>query len=508
MEASALHVPAGLAPRRISVPGPLLRLRSDEQLVALFRAGNDDAFRVIHDRYRQRLFAYARQMLPGRRQDAEDALQDVFMRAHGALRANDRSITLRAWLYRIAHNRCVDELRRPAPPPPEVLELVRPPAADPIAEAERRERLRRLVEDVRRLPEQQRSALLMRELEGISYQELAAVLDVTIPAVKSLLVRARMGLAQAQEARDAACPEVREDLALAVDRGVRPGGLARRHLHDCEPCRAWRSDLRAQRRSLAALAPVGPLALAAKLLGLGGIGGGGAAGSGAAAAGGGAVAVGATAGGSALGLSHVVAVVAAAVVTAGGAVEVERSLNPRESRHQAAPAHAPATAPTVRNRPDGAVARPPALAAPARSGAPVTVAPAPAGKPIEAAAGPANAAPDTTSRASDGTGGAAAPADRSAPVLDPARPARRPPTTRCRRAPPPWRAGRLSRRPPRRSTRRPRARRPGRRRRPSLRSEALSRLRRGPAPGASRRPSRRRHPAATGPRARPGRGSR
>ena len=55
MEASALHLPQGLS--RVSAAGPLLRLRSDDQLVALFRMGYDDAFRVIHDRYRQRLFA-------------------------------------------------------------------------------------------------------------------------------------------------------------------------------------------------------------------------------------------------------------------------------------------------------------------------------------------------------------------------------------------------------------------------------------------------------------------
>ena len=112
MEASALHAPAGL--HRIA-RSPLLRLRSDDQLVALFRPGNDEAFRVIHDRYRQRLFAYARQMLAGSRPDAEDALQDVFLRAYGALRADDRPVTLRAWLYRVAHNRCIDQLRRPMP---------------------------------------------------------------------------------------------------------------------------------------------------------------------------------------------------------------------------------------------------------------------------------------------------------------------------------------------------------------------------------------------------------
>ena len=69
MEASALQAPAGLARARISVGAPLLRLRSDDQLLALFRAGNDDAFRVIHDRYRGRMFAYARQMLGASGQD-------------------------------------------------------------------------------------------------------------------------------------------------------------------------------------------------------------------------------------------------------------------------------------------------------------------------------------------------------------------------------------------------------------------------------------------------------
>ena len=112
VEASTLRAPAVRPHSGPSIGVSLLRLRSDEQLVALFRAGSDDAFRAIHDRYRQRLFAYARQMLPGR-QDAEDALQDVFVRAYAGLRANDREVALRAWLYRVAHNRCVDELRRP-----------------------------------------------------------------------------------------------------------------------------------------------------------------------------------------------------------------------------------------------------------------------------------------------------------------------------------------------------------------------------------------------------------
>src|ERR1044072_1707782 len=126
VEASAIHVPAGLG--RLATAGPVLRLRSDDQLVALFRLGYEEGLRTIHDRYRQRLFAYTRQMLGSSRSDAEDVLQDVFLRAYRALRNVDRPVTLRAWLYRVAHNRCIDHLRRPVPPPAEIYELSRTPA--------------------------------------------------------------------------------------------------------------------------------------------------------------------------------------------------------------------------------------------------------------------------------------------------------------------------------------------------------------------------------------------
>ncbi|MDQ4040949.1 MAG: RNA polymerase sigma factor, partial [Actinomycetota bacterium] len=256
MEASALQAPVGLA--RISLSAPLLRLRSDDQLVALFRAGNDEAFRVIHDRYSQRLFSYARQMLSGSRQDAEDALQDVFVRAYGALRASDRPIALKAWLYRVAHNRCIDQLRRPLPPVADVFDVTRTPLSDPLIEAERRDDLKRLIADMRRLPEQQRSVLLMREMEGLSYADLAEALDVTVPAVKSLLVRARMGLVEAVDARETDCHEIRHDLSLAHGRGVRATGRARRHLRDCAGCKAFADDVKRQRKAIAVLLPVVP----------------------------------------------------------------------------------------------------------------------------------------------------------------------------------------------------------------------------------------------------------
>jgi RNA polymerase sigma factor (sigma-70 family) len=338
VEASALPGSVGLARPRIGLGVSLLRLRSDEQLVSLFRSGNEEAFRVIHDRYRQRLHAYSRQMLAGSVTDAEDVVQEIFVRAYGGLRSSDRDLALRAWLYRIAHNRCIDEVRRPQPLVTEAIEeLIATPGPDPMARVEQRDALRRLIADVRRLPEQQRSALLMRELGGMPYADVAEALAVSVPAVKSLLVRARVGLAQAGEARDTSCSRIREDLIVSHDRGVRTSGLARRHMRDCPQCRRFRSEVRGFSRQLAALLPaLGPIGVVAKLLGVG------SASSGSAAAGTGAAAsTGAAAGGTGAvisvgavtaGAGHVVTVIAAAVVTAGGAIELQR-ISPPVAHH-------------------------------------------------------------------------------------------------------------------------------------------------------------------------------
>jgi RNA polymerase sigma factor (sigma-70 family) len=424
LEASALHAPAL---GRLSLSPPLLRLRSDEQLVALFRAGNDDAFASIVERYRQRLFAYVRQMLSaGSRQDAEDVLQDVFVRAYGALRADSRDVNLRAWLYRVAHNRCIDQLRRPVPAASEVFEMSRTPLLDPIEEAQRREDLRRLVADVGRLPEQQRSALLMREIDGMAYADIAAALDVTVPAVKSLLVRARVGLAEAVEARHTDCTVIRVDLTEAYDRGVKASGRARRHMRECTGCREYRTALRGVRRSFAALSPVaaaGPLAVAAKLLGLGSAGGGAAAG-GTAAVGGGA-AVGTTA--ATATACKVAAVVCATAITAGGAVEVKNAVvdHDRPAKRSApaaavaprAPApvvhRAVATAPATEAKLPGAGDSAAAKDADKPAAADDKPAVGDAGEAVPGAAAPTIPA-SGTSPDDPGPGGAAAPAEDTA----------------------------------------------------------------------------------------------
>jgi len=350
VEASALSAPAGLDRGTVS-SARWLRLRSDEQLVNLFRSGSDEAFGVIHDRYRQRLYAYSRQMLGGSGSDAEDVMQDVFLRAYRSLRADARPVSLRAWLYRVAHNRCVDHLRRPVPAPCEIFEVSRTPVHDPLAEAERREDLARLVADVRRLPDQQRSALLMREMDGMSYADLATALDTSVPAIKSLLVRARIGLVEAIEARDADCADIRHDLAASYDKGVRASGRARRHLRDCPNCTSYRAQLREVRTGFAALSPSpSPIAGLAKLLGIGGASSSAAAGG--AAAGGSATAIGGGAA-AAVSVTKVAVVVCCAVAVTGGAESlVQQTITHRSAaaHHRATVAPASAVAPVAARR--------------------------------------------------------------------------------------------------------------------------------------------------------------
>jgi RNA polymerase sigma factor (sigma-70 family) len=322
-------------PIPLSLPSPLLRLRSDEQLLALFRSGREEAFRALHDRYHDRLLAYVRHMLRGH-SDAEDVVQDVFLRAYGSLRAGDREIAVRPWLYRVAHNRCIDYVRRAPTPALQPDELL-PGGIDPVAVAEQREDLRRLVADLHALPEQQRSALIIRELEGLSYDDLATTLGVTVPAVKSLLVRARSGLAEAAEARNTDCAQIRSELALAVDRPGRPPRLLRDHLRECSACRAHRQALRHGHAQLASLLP-GPssLLLGGGLASLLGTSGGGAASATATST----LAAGAT---------KALAVASASFAVAGGAAEVaDHAHLPIRPAHPAAVTAAVVTPPRVR----------------------------------------------------------------------------------------------------------------------------------------------------------------
>ena len=123
------------------------------------------------------------------RQDAEDVLQEVFANAHNAMLADERPINVRPWLYRIARNRCLNHLRRPVHEGQDSMDIH--PHMNGTSTAERvqdREELRQVLSDVGTLPETQRTALLLREIDQMSYDEIAVAMETTIPAVKSLLV--------------------------------------------------------------------------------------------------------------------------------------------------------------------------------------------------------------------------------------------------------------------------------------------------------------------------------
>jgi RNA polymerase sigma factor (sigma-70 family) len=339
LEASALtHASRrGLLARR----SPLLKLQGDEKLIAMARAGNPGAFEAIVDRYQGRLLGFCRQML-GSTEDAEDVLQEVFVNAYRAMLADEREINLRPWLYRIARNRCLNHLRKPKADAQESMDMV--PEVDAASTAERvhnREEFRQILSDVNKLPETQRAALLLREMDALSYEEIAAAMDTTVPSVKSLLVRARISLAEASQARLLTCGEVRVELSEAAEGLRKVAAPVRRHVRECKECADFRSQIRSTEKALAALSPVGPLLalkgfILSKLgLGTGGAGaagasaasagvGAGAMGGAAAAIGGGSTAGGIGAVGGAIGAKAVAGVVTAALLTAG-AVEVKQT---------------------------------------------------------------------------------------------------------------------------------------------------------------------------------------
>ena len=174
----------------------------DDDLVARFRAGDDDAFTEIHRRFRGQLVAFVRRMLQGSGHDAEDVVQDTFIRAYRGLRVTDRAMALRPWLYMIARNRALDELRTPQRTEcyDDAVGLVAVPAADPARRVAERDEMRQLVAEIARLPERQRLALVLREFDGCTHAETARALRTTVPATKSLIIRARSKLGAAVHA--------------------------------------------------------------------------------------------------------------------------------------------------------------------------------------------------------------------------------------------------------------------------------------------------------------------
>ncbi|HEX3173024.1 MAG TPA: sigma-70 family RNA polymerase sigma factor [Solirubrobacterales bacterium] len=235
----------------------------DERLARRAAAGDRRAFEQIYRRYNQQLYRFCLAVL-GDPHDAQDALQNAMVKVLRALPGEQRQIKLKPWLYRIARNEAVETLRRRREHPKPDLEQAAPSAAQIAERAEDRERLRTLFADLEALPERQRGALIMRELSGLSFEEIAEAFETSPATARQTVYEARLSLRQMEEGREMRCEEVMRALSDADGRLRRRRNL-RAHLRGCPSCRAFADEMDERRSELAALAPL-PLVASAGVL--------------------------------------------------------------------------------------------------------------------------------------------------------------------------------------------------------------------------------------------------
>ena len=274
----------------------------------LVRAGDERAFEEVFDRHHRGILSFCRHMVSSR-EEAEDAVQHTFAAAYRDLIGSEKPIQLKAWLYTIARNRCLSILRSRREQVS--IEDVEPSTEGLSAEVQRREDLRVMLADLARLPEDQRAALVLSELEALSHDEIGVTLGVRKDKVKALVFQARESLASSRSARETDCREIQEQLSV-----LRGGALRRsqikRHVEICPNCAAFKAEVKRQRAAMACLLPVAPSALLRDSI-MASIFGGGAAGGGGALLGGGGGLLAAT------GAKGLAAKVLTVAVVAGGA---------------------------------------------------------------------------------------------------------------------------------------------------------------------------------------------
>jgi RNA polymerase sigma factor (sigma-70 family) len=222
----------------------------DEQLVAAARDGSDEAFEALFRRYRDCVVGYVRGMVSDHGR-AEDIVQEAFMSALRALRRSDQEIVFRPWIYEIAKNACIDHLRRARRSQeisidsedfsPVEEHRISQAASGTDATVARRNELESLRMAFHDLPPTQHEILVMRELEGLSYDLIGDRMGLTRGAVESLLFRARRSLRVGFDEIDtgARCQTVRSSMEGFVDGSVRARDRRRltNHLNHCKACR-------------------------------------------------------------------------------------------------------------------------------------------------------------------------------------------------------------------------------------------------------------------------------
>jgi RNA polymerase sigma-70 factor (ECF subfamily) len=238
------------------------------------RLGSDRSFERLYRKHVGDVYRYALVVLRNEA-DAEDVTQTTFMNAYRAFEQGERPEKPQNWLIAIAHNVCRQRFRQSQRRPNEVgfeEELAEAVVVDDAVSAE----------DIRRalghLAFNQRAALVMRELEGRSYQEIADILEVSVSAVETLIFRARRALREQLE-EGITCREAELSISRQLDGRLprKDRGALRAHLRECDECAGFARSQRAQRGALKGLAAI---PLPTSLTGLFGGGGGAAVGGG------------------------------------------------------------------------------------------------------------------------------------------------------------------------------------------------------------------------------------
>jgi RNA polymerase sigma-70 factor (ECF subfamily) len=176
-----------------TMPGRLEANDDSAALLSRARRGDLEAFEQIMREHDRQVFRVALRIL-GSVEDAQDAAQDVFLRLHRSLSRIDEDRGLGAWLYRVTVNVCTDALRTRRKVVP--IEDVAPvsPEPTPLGRSEQREMQQLVVDALSRLPAKERAAVVLREIEGLSTSEVAAILGSSEGTIRAQISMARMKL--------------------------------------------------------------------------------------------------------------------------------------------------------------------------------------------------------------------------------------------------------------------------------------------------------------------------
>ncbi|HEX5910370.1 MAG TPA: sigma-70 family RNA polymerase sigma factor, partial [Thermoleophilaceae bacterium] len=215
---------------------------SDDRLARAAAHGEPDAFGEVFARYNGALYGYCLSILHDP-EDARDALQATMEKAFAAISTQRVKGGLRAWLFGIAHNEAISlaRTRQATQPYGDELALAAAAGADPAE----RERMTQLVSDLKTLPEQQRSALVLRELSGLGSEEIGSALGISPSAAKQAVYEARATLLAQSGGRDMDCRQVQMKLSDSDGR-VRRGRRLKAHLADCALCTAFAAAIPAR----------------------------------------------------------------------------------------------------------------------------------------------------------------------------------------------------------------------------------------------------------------------